>query len=152
MPAQVFHTGGPRYFYKIVAHGPLYASACTKWWRWGLSEAVPVQNGGPWGCVTRLVGGSCWDGLCSFAAARSVQDLPVYLVWPLGRIFQVFGLVRGLLVAPAGRSTQNSRKQPVQNGGPWGLSSSACTKWWPLGVCDKVGRSLLLLPALGWLV
>ena len=62
----------------------------------GDSPAVPVQNGGPWGCVTRLVGRFCcfqpWDGLCSLAAARPVQDLPIYLVWPRGRIFQVFGL------------------------------------------------------------
>ena len=46
-------------------------------------------------------------------------------MWPLGRIFQVFGLVRGLLVAPAGRGTQKKKpKQPVQNGGPLGLSQA----------------------------
>ena len=206
MPAQVLHTGGPRYFYKMVALGPLYASACTKWWPLGLSKALPVQNGGPWGCVTRLVGGSCWDacvalllpgqskiflsslcghlvassrcliwlggfswllqaevpknhesslykmvapgalpgsactkwwplrvcvtrlvdrfcffqpwdGLCSFAAARPVQDLPVYLVWPLGRIFQVFGLQAEL---------------------PQKKTKAACTKWWPLALCEAV--------------
>ena len=140
MPAQVLHTGGPRYFYKMVALGALYASACTKWWPLGLSKALPVQNGGPWGCVTRLVGGSCWDGLCSFAAARPVQDLPVYLVWPLGRIFQVFGLQ-----AEVPKRKKSSLYKMVAPGALWG---SACTKSWQLGVCDKAGRWLLplLLP------
>ena len=68
--------------------------------------------------IPRLVGGSCcfqpWDGLCSFAAARPVQDLSVYLVWPLGRIFQVFGPVTKWW--PLGLSGA----VPVQNGGPWG--------------------------------
>ena len=68
--------------------------------------------------IPRLVGGSCcfqpWDGLCSFAATRPVQDLSVYLVWPLGRIFQVFGPVAKWW--PLGLS----EAVPVQNGGPWG--------------------------------
>ena len=64
----------------------------------------------------------------ALAAARSVQDLPGQskiflstLCGPLGRIFQVFGLVRGLLVAPAGRGTPKKNQSSLYKMvAPWG--------------------------------
>ena len=124
--------------------GKAQRSACTRWWPlgWheagrlkGLSEAVPVQNGGPWvahGCgkVTKSTERGArlsfcrewwpcrWKGLPEAVPVQNggpwvahgwqvgLAALPVYLVWLHGRILPVF--CWGLLVAGAGRQEAQS--------------------------------------------
>ena len=68
--------------------------------------------------IPRLVGGSCcfqpWDGLCSFAAPKPLSFcLPCVATWShLPSVWSGYKMVA-----------------------PGALRASACTKWWPLGVC-----------------